>query len=56
MSGSKATAGVFLNEALIGQVQINRGQDGSLVLGSKKDSVLGRVMLQLKERFICFYL
>lgn len=54
MGGSKATAGVFLNEVLIGQVQIYRGQEGSPVLGSKEHSVLGRVVLQLKERFICF--
>lgn len=55
MGGSKATAGVFLNEVLIGQVQANRGQEGSPGLGSKEDSVLGRVMLQLKARFIWFY-
>lgn len=56
MGVSKATAGVFLNEVLIGQVQINRGQENSPVLGSKEDFMLGRVMLQLKERVICFYL
>lgn len=41
MGGSKTTAGVFLNEELIGQVQGNRGQEGAPVLGSKEDSVLG---------------
>lgn len=56
MGGSKATAGVFLNEVLIGQVQANRGQEGSPGLGSKEDSVLGRAMLQLKARFIWVYL
>lgn len=53
MGGSKATAGVFLNEVLIGQVHINRGTGRAPSHGAKEDSVVGRALLQLEERFIC---